>query len=127
MKSVAWSMYNCECVIAYDYDEAQGDTVVANRVNHRHISKCQFHQDLETDALHDALCLEQTQVAIAQKKIAEVHPEVSKEGSIDPEKVVVGLDDKRDLVCVVTGLTDPEMADLKTTLESVCDRPVKVI
>lgn len=126
MNSIQWKMLNCECIIAYDYDPVLGDTV-KNRVNHRHISRCPFHPTLEKDALHDALCLEQTQVAIAQKKIAEVHPELKKEETIDLEKVVVGLDDKRDIVCVVIGLTDPEMADLKTTLESVCDRPVKVI
>lgn len=126
MNSIQWTQQNCECVIIYDYDPAQGD-IPNLRSNHRHEIKCQFHQDLDSKELHDELCLEQDQVKICQIKIIELHPEVAKDGSIDPEKVVVGLDDKRDLVCVVTGLTDPEMADLKTTLESVCDRPVKVI
>lgn len=120
-------MQNCECVIAYDYDEAQGDTVVANRTNHRHISKCPFHQDLDDKALHDALCTEQDQVAICHNKIIEIHPEVEKEGSIDPEKVFVSLDDKRDLVAVVIGLDAQEITTLETALKGVCDRDVKVM
>lgn len=126
MNSIQWTMHNCNCVIAYDYDPIQGDSPEL-RSNHRHISKCQFHQALDGKDLHDSLCVEQDQVSICQKKIIEIHPEVAKEGSIDPEKVVVGLDDKRDLVAVVTGLDAQEITTLETALKGVCDRDVKVM
>lgn len=126
MASIQWEMQNCKCVIVYDYDPAQGD-VPALRTGHRHSLKCPLHQALDGKDLHDALCVEQDQVAICHKKIIEIHPEVAKEGSIDPEKVVVGLDDDRNLVAVVTGLDAQEITTLETALKGVCDRDVKVM
>lgn len=126
MNTIHWRMLNCDCVIAYDYDPVQGD-LPDLRSNHNHVSKCQYHQSLDGKSLHDELCVEQDQVAICQKKIIEIHPEVAKGGSFDPEKVVVGLDDKRDLVAVVIGLDAQEITTLETTLKGVCDRDVKVM
>lgn len=126
MSSTQWEMHNCKCVIIYDYEPEQGD-VPALRTGHRHTLKCEFHQALDGKDLHDALCLEQEQIKIVQIKIIELHPEVAKEGSIDPEKVVVGLDDDRNLVAVVTGLDAQEITTLETALKGVCDRDVKVM
>lgn len=124
-------MYNCQCVISYDYDEVVGD-IPEKRSNHGHISRCQYHELLDGKDLHDALCLEQTQVSIVQRKIAEVRPDfltVDEKGQtvLDEEKAVVGLDDNRELICESPTLNDQEKADLKTELEAVTDRPVKVI
>ena len=119
-------MLNCECVIAYDYDPVQGDAP-EKRSNHRHISRCQFHQSLEEKALHDELCLEQEQVKIAQIKIMELHPELAKEGTLDDTKSIVSLDDDRSLKVVVSGLDAQEITTLETALKGVCDRDVKVM
>lgn len=131
MRSIAWSMYNCQCVISYDYDEVAGDTP-EKRSNHSHISRCQYHELLDGKDLHDALCLEQTQVAIVQRKIAEVRPDLLKlddkgQAVLDEEKTSVTLDENREIVCVAIPLDAQEKADLKTELEAVTDRPVKVI
>lgn len=131
MRSIAWSMYNCQCVISYDYDEVAGD-IPEKRSNHSHISRCEYHELLDGKDLHDALCLEQAQVAIVHRKIAEVRPDfltVDEKGQIilDEKKAVVGLDDNRELTCESPTLNDQEKSDLKTELEAVTDRPVKVI
>lgn len=119
-------MHNCECKIAYDYDPVQGDSPEL-RSNHRHISKCQYHTDIEEKELHDTLCVEQSQVAIVHIKIAEIHPELIKGDALDESKVSIALDENRDVVCVVQGLDAQKLSNLETTLKGVCDRDVKVI
>lgn len=129
LNSVKWHMPNCACVLEYDYDKELIDTP-ENRINHRHISKCDFHAGLVEKELHDELCNEMTQVSSCYKKIAELHPEVLKVSDqkleIDPNKVFVGFDEKRALVAVVDGLDDQKTDQLKTELEAITDRAVEV-
>lgn len=126
-------MHNCECVIQYDYDEQAGDSP-DQRSNHQIISPCPFHPDLNAVELYEELINEMAQVAACNQKIGELHPELLKvtdsetgDKGLDEAKVMVGFDEKRDLVASVVGLDTAKMENLKTELEAITDRAVEVI
>lgn len=128
MNYTEWAPETCTCVLRYKYDPAKGDSP-ENRVEHEHVTRCDFHKSIESQELHDDIRYEQAQIQVAVKKIVELNPSfiiVDATGTpkLDANKAFVGLDSDHNLVCSVDVA---DKASLETALKEVCEKDVTVI